>query len=480
MSPDIIPARPTPKTTAVALLIILAMLITGTVTFLTRETLRPETAAADTSHKRTKGTHGVGYVIDGQWIGTWRITDGTGFCIEFDKDHPDSTGAGTLHGRVPGMSAEESERVKYVANHYGLTTSKVDGAAAAIYVWKTQNTSRFNSFYAKLLKKKMVSKAIRDRVSQIAAEAANHGPYKLSMTMGSGLPGQTVSGVVTIKATNGKAVAGRTVALTAKSAGTVAGQDKASNAKGQLRFSVKVTGTGTVRIDAKLTTPAAGGVWITRPTSGHQRLVLAGKATESATATVSSHRSTTGPSLASACTGNCGGAAPVTLTASNPCGAATLREIVYVDGKALTDGTLDVAACKTGTKTFTVTDDAVVTTKYCYLAAGGTCAGAPTTNSGSLTVTCPPLPTYRFSATCPCGKDRQLTYEVQAPAGSRRSYAVTLTVKAADGSTWTRSATLTGGWQALPTATLAKGSTATLTVTVLGRTTTLDSLSESA
>src|SRR4051812_41504590 len=43
------------------------------------------------------------------------VQDGTGFCIEFDKDHPDSTGAGQLGGRVPGMSTEDSERVKYVA-----------------------------------------------------------------------------------------------------------------------------------------------------------------------------------------------------------------------------------------------------------------------------------------------------------------------------------------------------------------------------
>jgi hypothetical protein len=35
-----------------------------------------------------------------------------------------------------------------------------------------------------------------------------------------------------------------------------------------------------------------------------------------------------------------------------------------------------------------------------------------------------------------------------------------------------------GGWQALPTAALADGSTATLTVTVLGKTRTLDRLTE--
>jgi hypothetical protein len=79
------------------------MLISAAVVFSARETIRPQPAAAE-SHKRVHGTHGKGYVIDGQWIGTWHTQDGTGFCIEFDKDHPDSTGAGQLGGRVPGMS----------------------------------------------------------------------------------------------------------------------------------------------------------------------------------------------------------------------------------------------------------------------------------------------------------------------------------------------------------------------------------------
>jgi hypothetical protein len=39
---------------------------------------------------------------------------------------------------------------------------------------------------------------------------------------------------------------------------------------------------------------------------------------------------------------------------------------------------------------------------------------------------------------------------------------------------------LGNGWQALPTASLGKGSTATLTVTVLGKTKILDSVTEAA
>jgi hypothetical protein len=122
----------------------------------------------------------------------------------------------------------------------------------------------------------------------------------------------------------------------------------------------------------------------------------------------------------------------------------------------------------------------VVTTSYCYLNAAMDFSSVAVANAGSLTVDCPPLPEYRFSATCPCGADRQITYEVQAPAGSKRSYTVTLSVKDAGGSTSTNSIQLTSGWQALPTATLAKGSTATLSVTVEGKTTVLDSLTEAA
>jgi hypothetical protein len=296
MSPSSEAVHTSRRISAATLLIVVAMLISAAVVFSARETIRPQPAAAE-SHKRVHGTHGKGYVIDGQWIGTWHTQDGTGFCIEFDKDHPDSTGAGQLGGRVPGMSTEDSERVKYVANHYGRTNSKVDGAAAAIVVWKTQDTRRFNSYYAKLLKTKKVSKAIRDRMAEIAAEAANHGPYKLTMTMGSGVVGQSDAGVVTVRTQKGKAVSRRAVVLTARSNGTLVRQDKTTDAKGRLAFSVKVTGTGAVRVDAKLVSPAPGGVLMTRPSAGHQRLVLAGKTMESASSTVSTQRSVNGPAL---------------------------------------------------------------------------------------------------------------------------------------------------------------------------------------
>ena len=481
MTPETALARTPRRTTATILVIVLAMLISGLAAFLTRESLQPQTAAADTSHKLAHGTHGAGYTIDGQWFGSWRVPEGTGFCFEFDKGHPDSLGGGVVHGNVPGMGPEDSARVKYVANHYGTTHSNLDAAAAAIYVWKIQNTSRFNNYYAGLLKKHKISTTIQHRVSQIAAEAANHGPYTLTMSLGAGLPGQTVSGTVTVRAAaHHQLVPGRAVVITAQSNAVLVHADRTSSSTGQLHFSVKVTGTGTVRVDAKLVSPSSGSVLINRPTPGHQRLVLSFTTTESATATVSSHRSPSGPSVVSTCSGNCGGAAPVTVSVSNPSGAATLREIVLIDGKPLSGGTLDVAGGTTGKKSFTVDDGAVVTTSYCYLNTARACSSAAIANTGSLTVDCPPLPEYRFSATCPCGTDRQITYEVQAPAGSKRSYTVTLSVKDAGGSTSTKSIQLTSGWQALPTATLAKGSTATLSVTVEGRTTVLDSLTEAA
>jgi len=479
MSPSSEAVHTSRRISAATLLIVVAMLISAAVVFSARETIRPQPAAAE-SHTRVHGTHGKGYVIDGQWIGTWHTQDGTGFCIEFDKDHPDSTGAGQLGGRVPGMSTEDSERVKYVANHYGRTNSKVDGAAAAIFVWKTQDTRRFNSYYAKLLKTKKVSKAIRDRVAEIAAEAANHGPYKLTMTMGSGVVGQSDAGVVTVRTQKGKAVSRRAVVLTARSNGTLVRQDKTTDAKGRLAFSVKVTGTGAVRVDAKLVSPAPGGVLMTRPSAGHQRLVLAGKTMESASSTVSTQRSVNGPALSSACAADCAGAAPVTVSASNPCGAAVLREIVYVDGRALKSGEVDVTACRSVEKSFTIADGSVVTTRYCYLNTAKNCSGTPVANPGSVTVVGRALRGYRFAATCPCGADRAITYEVQSPAGSRRNYTVTLTVTAGNGSKWSRSMGLGNGWQALPTASLGKGSTATLTVTVLGKTKILDSVTEAA
>ena len=459
-----------------SVLLALALLAAGSLGLITQP---PRDAAAPAEKVApVAATHGAGLTVRGQWVGTWRTPDGVGFCIEFDKAHPNSAGVHVVRGNVPGMSADQSARVRYVTNKYGPTRSRTDGAAAAIYVWKVQDTVRFNRYYAKLVQEGLVSKAIRQRVAEITAEARLHGPYKLTMTMTAGYPGQSVRGQVTVRAHNGKAVPGLKVALTPNANGVVTRVAPASDRRGRVAFTARVTGTGALRVAATLVTPARG-LWITQPTAGRQRLVLAGKQTSTATASVSSQRRIGAPTVSSVCDSDCNGSAPVVVRMSNPCGSMTLREFVYANRGRTAVAVLDVAPCTTKKKSVTLPDNTLVTTAYCYLDAQKRCISAPKANGGRLRVACPPLVEYRFSGVCPCADAKTLTYQVRAPARSPRRFTVTMATRPAGGSARTSTTVLKNGtWTSLPAVTLRKGDQLALRVTVLGRTTLLDAMAQ--
>lgn len=129
----------------------------------------------------------------------------------------------------------------------------------------------------------------------------------------------------------------------------------------------------------------------------------------------------------------------------------------------------------------TLPDNTLVTTAFCYLDAQKRCIDTPKANGGRLRVGCPPLVEYRFSGVCPCADAKTLTYQVRAPAGSPRKFTVTMVMKPASGSSRTSTAVLQNGtWASLPAVTLGKGDEVTLRVSVLGRTTLLDAMSQNA
>lgn len=452
------------------------LVLTGTlgVAFLQARTASPA-AAAPKPDPFASAKHAAGYTIKGQWFGSWRTADGRGFCIEFDKGAADNRGAIKLDGNVPQMSKEESARVRYITNKYGPTTSRLDGAAASIYVWQVQNTKRFDSYYARMVKSKAISKQIQARVAAMAAEAKNYGPFRLTMSQKAGYVGQTVAGMVTVRAHNGKAVRGMTVRLSVNGNGALARPSGTSTTQGTIGYTVKVTRPGAVQVNASLVTPTSA-ILLTRPSAGRQRLVLATKARSTATARVSSLRSIGAPTVRSTCDADCDGAAPVTVTMANPCGSAVLREHILSNGRQV--GVVDIAPCKTATTSITLPDNALVTTSHCYLNGEKKCVAAPTANAGSLRVICPAMVQFRFSGACPCADSKTITYSVLAPASSTRTYTVTQTRTGTSGPKETTTTLTNGTWTPLPATTLARGDTLNLTVTVQGTVRTLDTISQ--
>jgi hypothetical protein len=456
--------------TLTALPLVVAMLTLGSIVILGQPatTMAPAGAAPA---RLVAATHGTGMMLRGQWFGSWRTSDGRGFCIEFDKGHPNTRGVRKNSGRLPGLSSEESARVRYVTNAYGSTSSKVDAAAAAIYVWTVQDTSRFNRYYAQMRKSKAIPSRVLRRVGQIAAEAKNHGPYKLTMSMGAGYVGQTVNGTVTVRAQNGRPVSGMRITLTASNA-SVTKAARATDSRGRLAYSARVTKLGAVRVSSRLSTRSTN-VWITTPSAGHQRLALAGRGSDTASATVASQRRIGRPTVTSACSGDCQGRAPVTVSMTNPRGSATLRQYIFSNNVRV--GYLDIPAGTTRRTTLQLPDEAKVTTSYCYLTSARQCSSAPVANAGAFVVECPPAAEFRYTGNCPCDAVKTITYEVRAPAGSRRRYTATLTTVPAAGQPVTTTVALTAGsWTKLPQVKVPTGTRVDLSFKVLNKSVLLD------
>ncbi len=459
-------------TRLITLPLLLALVAAGALTFVAQQSATPSPAEAASYAKAGRG---AGYTFKGQWFGSWTTRGSRGFCIDFDRSDPTSRGRHHLNGRVPGMNTEDSARVKYIVNTYGETRDKTTGAAVAIFVWKTQKTQRFDRYYAKLLKAKAVPAKVRDRERQIAAEAKLHGPFRIVIKQGSGLPGQQFTGTARVTTKTGNhALAGARLTLSTTNS-TLVKRGSRTGRSGVISFTSRVAGPGQVSTTAALSMPSATASWISEPSAGHQRLVVAGNGRQSVSARAASVRSLNGPTLVNACTGDCHGAAPVRVTMKNTSGM-TVREFVY--GNGIKKGSFDVAPGATVTKTMTMADAVRVTTKYCYLTKAKACAGALVATGSTLTVVCPVWVEYTYQGTCPCDPGKNLRYSVSVPA-SPRTYQVRLVTTPMNGQPGTQTRDLKGGQSAdFAPVRFAKGTRVTLSFTVLGRTHLLDDLTQ--
>ena len=423
----------------------------------------------------TAAKHRVGRTVGTVWLGSWTTSGGPGFCIDFDRDHPTSFGEKKFTAKVPRLTTTQSAGVKYIANAYGYTKNTDEAMAAAIYIWKMQDGTRFKAFYAKMLKQKKISTHVLSLVATMTKQAKAYGPYRVKVTMASGYVGQQVKGTVTVTSSTKRVVPAAKLTLTAKN-GAIVSKGRTTDAKGRLTFTTRVTKVGAVRVDAVLAMPSNTTILMNEPSAGHQRLVIASKQRQVARAFTQTQRSIGAPSLSSTCSADCKGVAPVTVKMTNACGAAKMRETVYSNGKAVK--TFTVAACKTAKTSLNLPDGAKVTTSYCYLDTAGKCVGGQTRNAGSLVVVCPPWVEYTYSGTCPCDTGKNLTYSVRAPASSARTYTATVTRQGVSGRT-SQTVTLTNGtWTALPALRFAKGDRVQLSFTVLGKTHQLDDLTQ--
>jgi hypothetical protein len=396
-----------------------------------RVSAEPVLSRSTTSHSVSSGKHGSGYSFPApngskQWIGSWKIKEGSGFCIQFNLGHPQDTGAHKVH-KVPGMGPKTSARAMYITNAYATTKNDREGAAAAIAVWKLQNTSRFNSYYKWLDKHHKVSASLKKRVAQILNESYAHGPYKLSVKQSAGLVGQVITGTVTARAVHNHAAAGKLVSLSLSNAHRISGPSR-TGSKGVSKFKARVTDIGTVTSRVTLTAPSSKTVWLTSATPGHQKLIVAGPFHEKTHATASSQKTVGGVSLTSNCNTNCNGEATVRATTPViPAGAKSVKYTLRVGSKAV--ATLIASAGHSATATTPkLRDTTHVTTEYCYVDSHGKCVTKTVHFKGSFEVVCPPSATANLIINCSCSPVRQVRVSAMPSPENKRYDTLTLRV----------------------------------------------------
>lgn len=353
------------------------------------------------------------------YAGTWK-NGPKGFCIDFDLPSPNSSGTKKLAGVVPGLDPAKSAQIKHIVNANVDTTSPQRAAYAQLAIWKLQDEPAFKSWY----RTDALTGADRKAVDAVVADAAQLGPYKLSLKAGKVQVGQRGTGAVTVLRADGKPLVGRSVALSASGAKivsvkNVAGHEGLSRAGG-LAFAYERSKPGKVALKAVLTTPSSLTAGLSTTEDGHQR-TLSGGYLETALANYAYDLTPGKPTITSACGSDCAGVSTVSFKVCNPAGAQAISWTEKVGGKAV--ATLTAAGGKCATQTAKVADGKTIAASYCYTKiVGGACAGARSPMAGGYEVVCPEWTKVLYELGCDCEGANGGTVTFTAPAGSLRFY----------------------------------------------------------
>lgn len=395
-------------------LLLSTLLLTGGLSLLTAPVANAATAS------RAAGISlpaGPGHTSGPVWAGNWSLNGKRGYCIDFSWHNPDGGSSNVVSGNLPGMTAEESARAKFITNTYANTNSDVWAAGAALAIWKIQGGSAFNTYF-KFLVDKGHAKDARAKMATILEASKTHAPYKVVVKSNVVLVGQDGKGSVTVTGSNGKPAAGRSVTLSTNDRVRITSDPTLkTNFSGVVRFTFKRVNVGTARINARVVSPSSGKVILSTPSAGNQRLIQ-GVFQDVASGYTSFDKKAGAPTITSSCTDNCNGIAPVTSKACNPAGARAIRWF-HMNGTTKV-AHQDTAGGACSTKTFKVADGVKLTKEYCYLdKVGGTCVTSHIKVAGVFEVICPPWVKVTGTFECQCEGGIKFNFNLAAPGGVR-------------------------------------------------------------
>lgn len=393
--------------------------------------------AAKPAAKAEKATKAVGITYEGGpghpgpvWAGTWD-NGARGFCIDFELHTPSSTGTTKLTGSIPGMSAEQSSRIKAITNAYSTTTSAKKAARAQLAIWSIAADRAFAKWY----KASEVTKSARKAVKAVIADA-DRGPFTIGVSSSKVHVGQDGTGKVKLVGGGNPGGVTLPVVLTATRA-KIRTVDGVKGAKGTLgagglAFTYERTGPGKIEFKTALSMPSPKTAGLSVTQNDHQR-TLSGGYVETAIANYAYQLTPGKPTITSKCNSDCQGVASLSFAVCNPAGA----DAVTWTQKAGADvvATLSAAGGKCVKKTAKVGDGKKIVAAYCYTGSvGGPCTTGTVKSAGSYEVVCPVWVKATYVMSCACDGVDGASVTFHAPGESARFYRgfVTLTKKGKD------------------------------------------------
>lgn len=351
----------------------------------------------------------------GGWVGTFKGRAPTGEflqgpCVDRNLGMANAKDIIKSTSTLPGATADESRRMRFLANKYGMAASNTTAKRLGMSVWIIQDPT-MKTYMAQMKSRGYVTSADVTAINAMISESERHGPYNTSLS--GPAVGVTKSTTLTLKVRSAHGYyppAGGTVSFTVSSNAVitavngVAGKKSGSvSTTGFAKVTVKVTGEGLVEVTPYVDYPSSGAVLINvRSTTSVQR-IIGGAIKERSTASFSFEKKVGGPAYTTVCSTNCDGKAVVTASVSNDAANSPVKyAFMKQDGTVI--GYKDVAPGAVDQKlAMNVTDATVITSRYCHTATvGGPCVTGWTNNPGSYEVVCPAWIQVAITVGCNC------------------------------------------------------------------------------
>jgi hypothetical protein len=452
---------PRPRRLAGALV---AVALTSSTAVVSIAALAPGTAAATTTQAHgyllAAGPHlakGRGH----EWMGSYSV-DGSpqGYCIDYGKSTP-AVRAWSDVRAIAGLPADRAMRISYVLSKWGNARTNTQAAAANATINILIGNASFNadwrSSYVPQLNKK--DRAVVPMVARMVAEsAALRGPYTMTgVVTKTAAVGGSAQVRFTVLSAARKPIAGLPIAIRLANALPAAALPRVTAANGTATVNLVPSAPGAVTATATGALVQTGVLRLSTPPSAPvQRIVSAATTSVPARAAVAFRTAFPVQKLtaAMACSGDCAGAPPINVSATNSSARNALQVFVIVDGKTVPGKVLTLAPGKAGTFAVTVKDGNKVSLAYRWQ--NGKAWTRFIAYGTAVVVDCPPAAQVDFTVDCPC--DGAITATVRDRNTSRYTHLITVEVpgKAArtvsvpagataslSGLTWTRGQTVT-------------------------------------